>query len=65
MNYNELIENYNELIESWINGNKRNVTYEVKHNFGWYDFATQIEDDCNLSSDDKVSILCSMLKIAH
>ena len=56
---------YQELIESWTNGNKTLVSKEVKNNFGFYDFATRIEDDTTLSSDDKVSILCSMLRILN
>ena len=56
--------NYNDLKLSWINGNKKDVVYEIKHNYGFYDFATDIESDTELSSDDKVDILCSVMRLA-
>ena len=56
--------NYRELRENWINGNKRDVAYEVKHTFGWYDFATAVEDDDLLSDKKKLQFLAQIIRIA-
>ena len=54
---------FNDLITGWFNGNKQDVVREVDENYTWYKFASMIEESDTISEHDKVSILCSMLRI--
>ena len=58
------MDTYDELKDSWFNGNKKDVVYEIKHNYGFYEIATDIENDGILSADEKVEMLCSIMRIA-
>jgi len=58
------METYDELKTAWLNGNKKDVVYEIKHNYGFYDIATDIEDDETISAEEKVEMLCSIMRIA-
>ena len=55
---------YSEMMESWINGNKKDVVYEIKHNFGFYEFSSELENDGNFTAEEKVEIFASVLRIA-
>ena len=54
---------YNEIVENYINGNLRDAVYEIKHNFGWYDFVGYLENDELLSSDEKLNMLIRLIRV--
>jgi hypothetical protein len=54
---------YNQIIETFINGNRQDAAKEINQNFGWYDFATKIEEDHTFSAEERLKILCSLIRI--
>jgi hypothetical protein len=57
--------NITELVNNYINGNKREVAEEIKNNYGWYSFATDLEKyDC-LTVEQKYSMLISLIRISN
>ena len=52
---------YKELIKMYKSGRLRDMVKEIKNNFGFYDFATEIEMDKGLTNKEKVKILVSIL----
>lgn len=54
---------YNQIIETFINGNRQEAAKEINKNFGWYDFATEIQNDDTLTAEERLNILCSLIRI--
>ena len=57
--------NFEEIIETYENGNIKDAVYEIKHNFGWNEFATEIRDYELLSVENKLSILTRLLIVGY
>lgn len=53
---------YQEIINSHINGQGRQMVDQIDE-FGWYDFAEEIEDDETITDAEKVKILCKAIRI--
>lgn len=57
--------NITELVNSYINGNKREVAEEIKNNYGWYSFVTDLENIDYITVDEKYSMLISLIRISN
>ena len=54
---------YEDLITRWIVGDRRGVVMDIEKTFTWYDFADRVEGDIDLTPQQKVAMLTSMLRI--
>ena len=52
---------YQEIIESFINGQMRQALDQV-NDYGWYDFVSELEHDESLYADQKVEMLCRLIR---
>ena len=52
---------YEEIIESFINGQMRQALDKV-NDYGWYDFVSELEHDESLHADQKVEMLCRLIR---
>mgnify|MGYP003654515510 CR=1 FL=1 len=57
-------EEYRSIIDSHINGQGRQMASKIEE-FGWVDFACELQADETLTDGDKVKILLKAIRIQH
>jgi len=56
--------NFSEIIETFINGNRKDALARIEET-GWYDFVSELEDCPVISTEKKLEILITLLRLKH
>ena len=57
-------EEYRSIIDSHINGQGRQMVSQIEE-FGWVDFAYELQEDETLTDAERVKILLKAIRIQH
>lgn len=56
--------NFSEIIETYINGNRKEALRRIEES-GWYDFVSELEDCPVISTEKKLEMLITLIRLKN